>query len=477
MHYYNQDKDNPNLNSQLFGQSFEEMNSNSFLDFETSHSLPTHYNTSGQDFLSFGKDDISFLNENIFLDNQQQILLSDPSFVRQQQLLQQQEKQKTTETTPVRSNLSAMFDINKTPQVQPIQLVTGHQTSPKPIPIASTNHLSSSVPSDPVDHQRRFNELQARFRKLSTEPLGSSVPTHYDSKLLSSSFTEGSIRRKSSLDPSSTKPILRINREGGKIKSNKSSNMAIPSPNSNTTNASSFPSRTMPIQIQRVQRASPSQPFDLEQRQKRLDDQLVKVDFDDITVAELKEMLRQRGKPATGKKAVLLQRLQDEREMICHARTHGIPILNRNAPPQLTEGSSPVMQSPLTDHAASLPESMYLSSSPMSTSLGGLNRSIADMHIGSPPPPPPVQPSRRFAPYTATRSNMISNYSSSMPTGHLDAMMMMQPTQPSLRTYAPFAPSALATPDKEDEHNPFDDYNNTMDWTDPSLDFLLQNGK
>ncbi|RCH85337.1 hypothetical protein CU098_006595, partial [Rhizopus stolonifer] len=422
MHYYNQDKDNPNLNSQLFGQSFEEMNSNSFLDFETSHSLPTHYNTSGQDFLSFGKDDISFLNENIFLDNQQQILLSDPSF---------------------------------TPQVQPIQLVTGHQTSPKPIPIESTNHLSSSVPSDPVDHQRRFNELQARFRvnyakkpqKLSTEPLGSSVPTHYDSKLLSSSFTEGSIRRKSSLDPSSTKPILRINREGGKIKSNKSSNMAIPSPNSNTTNASSFPSRTMPIQIQRVQRASPSQPFDLEQRQKRLDDQLVKVDFDDITVAELKEMLRQRGKPATGKKAVLLQRLQDEREMICHARTHGIPILNRNAPPQLTEGSSPVMQSPLTDHAASLPESMYLSSSPMSTSLGGLNR-----------------------------SNMISNYSSSMPTGHLDAMMMMQPTQPSLRTYAPFAPSALATPDKEDEHNPFDDYNNTMDWTNPSLDFLLQNG-
>ncbi|KAJ3360006.1 hypothetical protein GGF32_008804 [Allomyces javanicus] len=43
-----------------------------------------------------------------------------------------------------------------------------------------------------------------------------------------------------------------------------------------------------------------------------LDERLLHVDFNDVTVTELKDHLRQRGKPATGKKAVLVARIKAE---------------------------------------------------------------------------------------------------------------------------------------------------------------------
>ncbi|KAJ3195862.1 hypothetical protein HK101_010840, partial [Irineochytrium annulatum] len=45
---------------------------------------------------------------------------------------------------------------------------------------------------------------------------------------------------------------------------------------------------------------------------RKLDDDLTRINFDDVTVAELKEHLRVRGLPSSGKKALLVQRLQDE---------------------------------------------------------------------------------------------------------------------------------------------------------------------
>lgn len=561
MYYYNNnnEKDDPNNinfdSNQLFGQSFEDLNTmndnnNPFLNFDSSHSLPSQpFDTSPspssglgqQDFLLSQLEDYNinnnggsfnffdYKNPSIYLQDQQQaILLSDPSFLRQQQLLQEQQQKanKMMSEQPVRSNLSAMFS-KESPPPQDEPMITSQQQKinksgkmTKPIPISSSLPSSSST-NGGIDHQRRFNELQARFRinyakkptkqqQQADSSAGTSMPITNNE--LSSSLNDNSNRRKLSLEPTSTsKPILRLN--NGKIKMaggiNKSptsiTGMAIPSADTTTTtsNASSFPSRTMPIQIQRVHRANASQPFDLEQRQKRLDDQLVKVDFNDITVSELKEMLRQRGKPATGKKAILLQRLQEEKDMILHARANGIPISNRYAIQQqqtITEKSnSPVLQSPIMDHSASLPDSMYLSSSP-NAGIGSLNRSIADMHIGS--PPMTSQQSRRFAPYAPRAATITSPqpsnasplYSSSVPTGSLD-MMMMQQQEPQVmrgfnfnkKSYAPFASSALATPDRDDDHNPFDDYKqeknfdspNDMEWTDPTLDYMLQqhNGK
>lgn len=532
MYYYNNnnEKDDPNHinfdSNQLFGQSFEDLNTmndtnNPFLNFDSS--LPSTSRLGQQDFLLSQLEDYNINNNggsfNFFdhhlQDQQQAILLSDPSYLRQQQLLldQQQKANKIMSENP-RSNLSAMFS-KETPHIEPMitgQTKTKSSSKPsKPIPISSSLPSNSS---STIDHQRRFNELQARFRiNYAKKPTkqqqqdtsaGTSMPitTHE----LSSSYNEPSGRRKLSLEPTTSKPTLRLN--NGKIKvaggggggsTNKSPTsihgMNIPSSSTatETSVASSFPSRTMPIQIQRVQRANAAQPFDLEQRQKRLDDQLVKVDFEDITVSELKEMLRQRGKPATGKKAILLQRLQEEKDMILHARANGIPISNRYAIEKNHNSNSPVIQSPMMDHSASLPDTMYLSSSP-NAGIGSLNRSIADMHIGS--PPMTSQQSRRFAPYApraATATAVISSpqpttpmYSSSVPTGSLDTMMMMGEPRVMMRgfkkSYAPFASSALATPDRDDDHNPFDDYKqdkrfdspNDMEWTDPTLDYMLQ---
>ncbi|KAI8342374.1 hypothetical protein BC941DRAFT_139181 [Chlamydoabsidia padenii] len=304
--------------------------------------------------------------------------------------------------------------------------------------------------------------------------------------------------------------------------------------------ASSFPSRTMPIQIQRVHRANSNQPMDAEQHQKRLDDQLVKANFDDITVSELKEMLRQRGKPATGKKAILLQRLVEEREVIKAVRggkithRHSQPLppttptlsanpssldSNTNAGtstrPRSYQGSSPMFahtnlppNSPLLESPSSVPNSsMYLSSSPGSVTLS-LNRSIANMHIGS--PPMSSQHVRRFSPYGTPGSPRLGSasspkmqrqsYSSSVPNDYLSSSpnggggMVLPPsfgnfvgndgynnntTSPMTpgppnstrnmrlyhqnqnwngrqKSYAPFTSSALATPDRDDDDDPFD---------------------
>ncbi|KAG2179043.1 hypothetical protein INT43_001892 [Umbelopsis isabellina] len=77
------------------------------------------------------------------------------------------------------------------------------------------------------------------------------------------------------------------------------------------------PPRTMPMQISRNSKA-PSQSASLsaEEQQKILDERLMKIDFDDITVSELKDMLRERKKATNGKKADLVERLLDERRMI-----------------------------------------------------------------------------------------------------------------------------------------------------------------
>lgn len=74
---------------------------------------------------------------------------------------------------------------------------------------------------------------------------------------------------------------------------------------------------SLPIQIPRSAKAPPQTvAMTEEEQQKKLDEHLLKIDFDDITVAELKEMLRERKKATNGKKADLVQRLLDERRMV-----------------------------------------------------------------------------------------------------------------------------------------------------------------
>lgn len=70
-----------------------------------------------------------------------------------------------------------------------------------------------------------------------------------------------------------------------------------------------------PIQIERLRRKPPP-PVDPAKKRAEMDYKLRHVNFDDVTVAELKELLRHCGKHTTGRKSDLIQRLKTERERI-----------------------------------------------------------------------------------------------------------------------------------------------------------------
>ncbi|KAI9351029.1 hypothetical protein BD770DRAFT_394154 [Pilaira anomala] len=111
-----------------------------------------------------------------------------------------------------------------------------------------------------------------------------------------------------------------------------------------------------------------------------------------------------------------------------------------------------------------------------------LHRSIANMHIGSPP-----NASRRYSPYSPRLSSspkpVHQDYSSSVPLTHVELSsspvnttnniinntnnnMMLSSSYSAKscryynnpKTYKPFMSSALATPDREEDVNPFDSY-------------------
>ncbi|KAJ1560834.1 hypothetical protein HK405_005802 [Cladochytrium tenue] len=58
--------------------------------------------------------------------------------------------------------------------------------------------------------------------------------------------------------------------------------------------------------------ATAAPPLTREQQVSRLDEELLRIDFDDVTVAYLKELLRRRGMPSSGRKVKLLERIRLE---------------------------------------------------------------------------------------------------------------------------------------------------------------------
>ncbi|KAI8368372.1 hypothetical protein EDC96DRAFT_505367 [Choanephora cucurbitarum] len=151
-----------------------------------------------------------------------------------------------------------------------------------------------------------------------------------------------------------------------------------------------------PIQIQRfvAQYNHTHRSLDSETHRRLLDEKLEKIDFDDITVAELKEALRERGLSATGRKAELWHRLKEEYDAMVHRKSLSCQV-----------NSSPI----------SLP------------------RRISNMSLHS----PKKQPQTRFSPYSpppSRRSSQIKQerpLASSLPNDHTpsflnDQFMMMK---------------------------------------------------
>ncbi|KAI7908247.1 uncharacterized protein BX663DRAFT_493514 [Cokeromyces recurvatus] len=94
--------------------------------------------------------------------------------------------------------------------------------------------------------------------------------------------------------------------------------------------------KALPIQIQRINHGhhnhSNRRPVDAETYRRQLDEKLEKVNFDDITVAELKEMLRERGLSASGRKAELMHRLKEEYDMLMRRRNDNTSYCSLNYP-------------------------------------------------------------------------------------------------------------------------------------------------
>jgi hypothetical protein len=641
MYYYNDNNDDDNSTNSdthsrpLFSQSFDPSSLNGggmpiSYNEHTEHSYDplndsslfanNHYNDNWGLQL---QDNMDFSS----LQQQEAILLSDPNFLRQHQLLQDQQKEmhtrlvndenNTGQDSVMLSNLTAMFEPQhsiKQEQITPEEAEEEDKKTKKNRrqQTVMKNSENENDNDAKIDHQRRFNELQARFRvnyarkpsqqqqqqqqignpaksptAANTKPVKQQLlpqqPPQHLSSPLQKSLSIPQPQPQSQPQPivqtnntntnptlSSTPPVM----IGGLVMINNINNNNANNANADFLNtnsegspSSSFPSRTTPIQIERVARHSNSQQFDAESHQKQLDNQLDKVDFNDITVSELKEMLRQRGKPATGKKAILLQRLQEERDIAKNGgrrlNRHSQPLpfsrsidstsqqQQQSSRPRSFQGgmsSSPVMiQNSYHNQHDNL---LLLSGSPSSPQTSAsfipgspsssLHRSIANMHIGS---PPANNNSRRYSPYSPRLSSSPKlthhEYSSSVPlssgdnlssspllmnnalpmnnssNNNNDNMMLSSSysvaanSRPSCRyysnpkTYKPFMSSALATPDREEDVNPFDSYYaggddspikeeeasleepsqyldmnnnvNNMDWLDPSqFELLLQ---
>lgn len=123
--------------------------------------------------------------------------------------------------------------------------------------------------------------------------------------------------------------------------------------------------KALPMKISRVNGTHHQlkYPINSEAQRHQLDEKLEKVNFDDVTVAELKEMLRERGLSATGRKAELLTRLKGEYELLkkgspLHRRVANLNILD--SPTKRHHQRLYLPYSPPTHHtrlASSVPES------------------------------------------------------------------------------------------------------------------------
>jgi len=281
-------------------------------------------------------------------------------------------------------------------------------------------HLSRTSSASPINHAQRFNELQARFKVKLDKRTQRSMPNiqlaaaAQNAMSLSQSQTKtvsgaGTVMDLSSLStpntptfPSEKSNVIKqpnnLPRRGHMRKRSLSAPTA-PFPSQSPAQMSGIPLQpaqsfplnfslsssfrrpnALPIQIQRNPKHNHNSPsMSPEEYQRKLDEELEKVDFDDITVSELKEMLRQRGKPATGKKAVLMQRLQEEVEYVKAMKNHSQQQKNNGNNNNNNNNNNQFSQ---------------IMSSPTSPSGVSLQRSIANLHISS----PPIH-SRRFSPY------------------------------------------------------------------------------
>ncbi|ORX60046.1 hypothetical protein BCR36DRAFT_579486 [Piromyces finnis] len=242
----------------------------------------------GQQQQIMGQQPMEIVNQpTTLIINQTQATTQQPILVQQtqpstpQQILVQQTQPSTPQPILVQQ------------QTQPTQIIVQQQ----PILVQQTSPqtptqqiiVQEAVPVTTQNSQ--FMIAQQGRQRANTIP-GSTAPPYPPQSTTSSPYSSSSVK-----STVSTPPV-------GKIAISSNPTKSIP--------ATSSPLPGM-IPMMGFQSKLSRDLFTQSEHLRKLDEELDKVDFDDVTVYELKDLLRKRGLPSSGKKAILTERLLDEK--------------------------------------------------------------------------------------------------------------------------------------------------------------------
>ncbi|KAF9327354.1 hypothetical protein BGZ91_001506 [Linnemannia elongata] len=218
------------------------------------------------------------------------------------------------------------------------ELTSANQTPSSPSPVLTLAERRAAAAAAGIQRRRSSSESSTTLAQSSAASALPAIPMSLG------------------LDSKAKRIILPPNLTPG------SENVPLSSPSILSTSATS----PAPIQIDRILSRHSMSQAKTEEQQRLMDAALERVDFDDVTVAELKEMLRQRGKHGGGKKADLIRRLQSEIDII---------RANRQAQPQSQAGSG--AGAGVRQAVASIP-------APLASPTHSLYKTLGGMHIGTP---------------------------------------------------------------------------------------------
>ncbi|ORZ19597.1 hypothetical protein BCR42DRAFT_410081 [Absidia repens] len=141
--------------------------------------------------------------------------------------------------------------------------------------------------------------------------------------------------------------------------------------------------KPLPIQIQRNPVANTRQISPIALDQEQLDKKLLKVNFNDVTVAELKDFLRERNLSVAGRKAELADRLYQERQRIQRKLERQD---NTEAPAPITSNRMMASHHPTSGAASPSSPSVISQSQPPHPHIQQLTHRLSDLGFQHPPP-------------------------------------------------------------------------------------------
>ncbi|KAJ1548926.1 hypothetical protein HK405_012813 [Cladochytrium tenue] len=199
--------------------------------------------------------------------------------------------------------------------------------------------------------------------------------------------------------------------------------------------------------------AQPALPLTREQQLSRLDDDLLRIDFDDVTVAHLKEVLRRRGLPSSGRKAKLLDRIRFEVAQLHRTRLQD-PAAASSASTAATSAASP-SGSPNSSRSASPASSSRSAPSPPLLSAPAPSAAPTRSYRGGGASPvvPASRPRSRGSPSGGARgprpasaaSTVVVVAAPELAGAPADAMLVDTPTTANVASASGSSPEA-ATP-------------------------------